>query len=180
MTHSPLTYLEWVYSIYFNRVLVCGFYKYLKGLSSSSSCFISSIAWIICFPSFARASLVSLRIVTSISLIALFKIIGHLRIVVSYAKLSLLVALYAGQGGLLGVIDIRKKKEKNNNENFPAPSYSTLFLFSQFFFIQRVKMSTATLLMQVIEALDPQSDVPLKDKVSILQTFSSTLKGPFA
>lgn len=41
-------------------------------------------------------------------------------------------------------------------------------------------MSTATLLMQVIEALDPQSDVPLKDKVSILQTFSSTLKGSFA
>ncbi|CEG70950.1 hypothetical protein RMATCC62417_06760 [Rhizopus microsporus] len=39
-------------------------------------------------------------------------------------------------------------------------------------------MSTATLLMQVIEALDPQSDVPLKDKVSILQTFSSTLKEP--
>lgn len=161
-------------------MLVCGFYKYLKGVSSSSSCFISSIAWIICFPSFARAWLVSLCIVTSISLIALFKIIGHLRIVVSYAKLSLLVALYAGQGGLLGVIDIRKKKgKKNSNENFPAPSYSILFLFSQFL-IQRVKMSTATLLMQVIEALDPQSDVPLKDKVSILQTFSSTLKGPFA
>ncbi|CEI90354.1 hypothetical protein RMCBS344292_04680 [Rhizopus microsporus] len=39
-------------------------------------------------------------------------------------------------------------------------------------------MSTATLLRQVIEALDPQSDVPLKDKVSILQTFSSTLKEP--
>jgi hypothetical protein len=64
-------------------------------------------------------------------------------------------------------------------KTFP-PRLIQRFLFFSQFLIQRVKMSTATLLMQVIEALDPQSDVPLKDKVSILQTFSSTLKGSFA
>lgn len=65
-------------------------------------------------------------------------------------------------------------------KTFPPRLIQHFFFFPSFFFIQRVKMSTATLLRQVIEALDPQSDVPLKDKVSILQTFSSTLKGPFA
>jgi hypothetical protein len=38
-------------------------------------------------------------------------------------------------------------------------------------------MSIPLLREQVIEVLDPSSSIPLKDKISILQTFASTLKG---